>query len=129
MFPWLSQYLTLGTYPSYKFQLPDVNKYKVETVPELVYAREVLAKRGLKDPWLRYATAIVNLAYKVQKTDIKSYKQRNGDAKCKLSLTLFPKFVHFAGTNVGDTLRTVTKLSVNKSCIILSRVDLGTAYF
>ncbi|XP_014480008.1 PREDICTED: NADH dehydrogenase [ubiquinone] 1 beta subcomplex subunit 3 [Dinoponera quadriceps] len=34
-------------------KIPDPNIYKVEDVPELKRVQEELAKRGLKDPWLR----------------------------------------------------------------------------
>ncbi|EFN88004.1 NADH dehydrogenase [ubiquinone] 1 beta subcomplex subunit 3 [Harpegnathos saltator] len=37
--------------PPYKIPNPDI--YKVEDVPELKHLQEELAKRGLKDPWLR----------------------------------------------------------------------------
>lgn len=33
--------------------IPNPNIYKVEDVPELKYVQDELAKRGLKDPWLR----------------------------------------------------------------------------
>ena len=33
--------------------IPDWKKYKVEDVPQLVEIRNLLAKQGLKDPWLR----------------------------------------------------------------------------
>lgn len=35
------------------FVVPDYRIYKVEGVQELEYVRDTLAKRGLKDPWLR----------------------------------------------------------------------------
>ncbi|KOC65397.1 NADH dehydrogenase [ubiquinone] 1 beta subcomplex subunit 3 [Habropoda laboriosa] len=35
----------------YKIPSPDI--YKVEDVPELKWVQEELAKKGLKDPWLR----------------------------------------------------------------------------
>lgn len=37
-----------------RMKIPDYRIYKVEDVPELVQTRDLLAKRGLKDPWLRY---------------------------------------------------------------------------
>lgn len=37
------------------YKVPDPNIYKVENAKELVYLRDELAKRGLKDPWIRYA--------------------------------------------------------------------------
>ncbi|XP_073988335.1 NADH dehydrogenase [ubiquinone] 1 beta subcomplex subunit 3 [Rhodnius prolixus] len=36
-----------------RMKIPDYRIYKVEDVPELVQTRDLLAKRGLKDPWLR----------------------------------------------------------------------------
>lgn len=35
-------------------KVPDWRKYKVENAPELVTVRNMLAAKGLKDPWLRY---------------------------------------------------------------------------
>lgn len=35
------------------YKVPSPNIYKVEGVEELEYMREELAKRGLKDPWIR----------------------------------------------------------------------------
>lgn len=35
----------------YKVPSPDI--YKVENAEELMYLRDELAKRGLKDPWIR----------------------------------------------------------------------------
>lgn len=43
----------------YKVPSPDI--YKVENASELVYLREELAKRGLKDPWIRYIMHIHNV--------------------------------------------------------------------
>lgn len=40
-----------GHEPPYKIPSPDI--YKVEDVPELKRVQEELAKKGLKDPWLR----------------------------------------------------------------------------
>lgn len=34
-------------------KIPDPSIYKVENVPELKRVQEELAKKGLKDPWLR----------------------------------------------------------------------------
>ncbi|XP_076375502.1 NADH dehydrogenase [ubiquinone] 1 beta subcomplex subunit 3 [Megalopta genalis] len=34
-------------------KVPSPDVYKVEDVPELMMVREELAKKGLKDPWLR----------------------------------------------------------------------------
>lgn len=36
------------------YKVPNPNIYKVENAKELVYLRDELAKRGLKDPWIRY---------------------------------------------------------------------------
>ncbi|RZF43320.1 hypothetical protein LSTR_LSTR001581 [Laodelphax striatellus] len=36
-----------------KIEIPDWKSYKVEDVPELMRVKEALAKKGLKDPWLR----------------------------------------------------------------------------
>ncbi|NEU33360.1 hypothetical protein GN156_21975, partial [bacterium LRH843] len=36
-----------------KIQIPDYKIYRVEDVPELMKVKEALAKKGLKDPWLR----------------------------------------------------------------------------
>ena len=35
------------------FKAPDWRIYKVENAPELVKAQNILAAKGLKDPWLR----------------------------------------------------------------------------
>lgn len=35
------------------YKIPSPEIYKVEDVPQLKYVQEELAKRGLKDPWLR----------------------------------------------------------------------------
>ncbi len=35
------------------FKIPDWKQYKVEDAPELVTLRNMLAAKGLKDPWLR----------------------------------------------------------------------------
>jgi hypothetical protein len=37
----------------HEFKVPDYKKYKVENAPELVTVRNMLAQKGLKDPWLR----------------------------------------------------------------------------
>jgi len=36
-----------------KMKIPDYSIYKVADAPELVQVQEVLAAKGLKDPWLR----------------------------------------------------------------------------
>lgn len=36
-----------------EFKAPDWRIYKVENAPELLEVQEKLARRGLKDPWLR----------------------------------------------------------------------------
>lgn len=36
-----------------EYKVPKPEIYKVEDAPELLYVKEELAKRGLKDPWLR----------------------------------------------------------------------------
>lgn len=35
------------------YKVPSPNIYKVDNTPELVYLRDELMKRGLKDPWIR----------------------------------------------------------------------------
>ncbi|KAG8232846.1 hypothetical protein J437_LFUL012650 [Ladona fulva] len=35
------------------YEIPDYKIYKVEDVPELNSLQQTLAKRGLRDPWLR----------------------------------------------------------------------------
>lgn len=40
-----------GHEPPYK--IPDASIYKVENIPILVKLQEKLAKKGLKDPWIR----------------------------------------------------------------------------
>lgn len=35
------------------YKVPNPNTYKVENAAELIYVRDELAKRGLKDPWIR----------------------------------------------------------------------------
>jgi len=34
-------------------KVPDWKTYKVENAPELIRVQEALARKGLKDPWLR----------------------------------------------------------------------------
>ncbi|XP_022105975.1 NADH dehydrogenase [ubiquinone] 1 beta subcomplex subunit 3-like [Acanthaster planci] len=40
----------MGKFP---YDIPDWNKWKVEDVPELKEIQDRLARRGLRDPWLR----------------------------------------------------------------------------
>uniref|UniRef100_T1J5I5 NADH dehydrogenase [ubiquinone] 1 beta subcomplex subunit 3 n=1 Tax=Strigamia maritima TaxID=126957 RepID=T1J5I5_STRMM len=35
------------------YEIPDWRKFKVEDSPELVRVQQMLAQKGLKDPWLR----------------------------------------------------------------------------
>lgn len=35
------------------YTVPKANIYKIESAPQLVEVQQALAKRGLKDPWLR----------------------------------------------------------------------------
>ncbi len=35
------------------YEIPDWNKWKVEDVPELKQVQDRLARKGLRDPWLR----------------------------------------------------------------------------
>lgn len=46
-----------GHHEPYKVPKPDI--YKVEATPELIYLRDELAKRGLKDPWIRFVSTIL----------------------------------------------------------------------
>lgn len=40
-----------------KIVIPDWRIYKVEDIPRLVRVQNILATKGLKDPWLRYVTS------------------------------------------------------------------------
>lgn len=42
-----------GHNPNPGWKIPDASIYKLEDAPELVKFQEKLAKKGLKDPWLR----------------------------------------------------------------------------
>uniref|UniRef100_U5ERX7 NADH dehydrogenase [ubiquinone] 1 beta subcomplex subunit 3 n=1 Tax=Corethrella appendiculata TaxID=1370023 RepID=U5ERX7_9DIPT len=37
----------------HEYKVPSASIYRVEDAPQLVQVRDALAKRGLKDPWLR----------------------------------------------------------------------------
>lgn len=37
----------------HKYEVPDYKIYKVEDCPKLLKVQQALAKKGLKDPWLR----------------------------------------------------------------------------
>ncbi|KAG8302935.1 electron transport chain [Homalodisca vitripennis] len=41
----------------HKVEVPDYRIYKVEDCPELVRVQQELARKGLKDPWLRLVTS------------------------------------------------------------------------
>lgn len=43
----------MGGHKFQPYKMPDPDIYKVEDVPELKRVQEELAKKGLKDPWLR----------------------------------------------------------------------------
>ena len=42
-----------GNGHGHDLKIPDWRQYKVEDAPELVTVRNMLAAKGLKDPWLR----------------------------------------------------------------------------
>uniref|UniRef100_A0A1B6LA68 NADH dehydrogenase [ubiquinone] 1 beta subcomplex subunit 3 n=1 Tax=Graphocephala atropunctata TaxID=36148 RepID=A0A1B6LA68_9HEMI len=42
-----------GDHHHHKVEVPDYRIYKVEDIPELVRVQKELARKGLKDPWLR----------------------------------------------------------------------------
>lgn len=52
----------MGGHGHQPYKIPNPDIYKVEDVPELKRVQEELAKRGLKDPWLR------NYVWRYQKT-------------------------------------------------------------
>jgi len=52
----------MGGHGHQPYKIPNPDIYKVEDVPELKHVQEVLAKKGLKDPWLR------NYVWRYQRT-------------------------------------------------------------
>merc|ERR1711944_20142 len=49
-----AQWATVGTLIAYKHPaIPDYKKYKIDGIKELEWVQAELAKKGLKDPWIR----------------------------------------------------------------------------
>lgn len=46
-------FLQMGGHKAQPYNIPNPEIYKVEDVPQLKRVQEKLAKKGLKDPWLR----------------------------------------------------------------------------
>lgn len=45
--------IKMGGHGHDPYKVPEASIYKIETVPELIEVQKALARRGLKDPWLR----------------------------------------------------------------------------
>jgi len=62
-----------GSKPPY--EIPDPSIYKVENVPDLKKVQEELAKKGLKDPWLRnYVWRYQKRPYRALRTLTRGWK-------------------------------------------------------